>query len=286
MTAAARRKLVAGNWKMQTTRARAIELAGTIAEGVVHRRQSVRTAAGSPAQGASGDSSTQGDSGRGDSVEVVVCPPFPYLLPVAEAIRGSGVELGAQNVSAEPPGALTGEVAVPMLVDCGCRYVIIGHSERRHILGEQDDVLCRKVKSAIAGGLRVIFCVGETLAEREAGKTQAVVDRQMETGLAGIDESSLEHLTLAYEPVWAIGTGRTATPAQAQEVHLQLRNWLRNRYNSERGERLRILYGGSVKADNARDLMSQADVDGALVGGASLEADAFLAIIDAAANKP
>jgi len=257
MTAPLRRKLVAGNWKMNTTRASAIELAREIAEHV---------------------------GSHHTDVEVLVCPPFPYLLPVSEAIRSSSVELGAQNVYYEPPGAFTGEIAVPMLVDVGCRYVIVGHSERRHVLGEQNDVLRRKVAAAIAGGLDVIFCVGELLSEREANRAEAVLDSQMEGGLAGLEESSLNHVTLAYEPVWAIGTGRTATPAQAEEAHLHLRNWLKTRYNSGRSEGMRILYGGSVKADNARELMSQADVDGALVGGASLKADSFLAIVDAAAK--
>jgi len=272
MTAPSRRKLVAGNWKMNTTRASAVELARAIAEHV--GAQHVGTKGGvSPARGT-----------EHADVEVLVCPPFPYLLPVRDAIRSSGVELGAQNVYHEPPGAFTGEIAVPMLVDVGCRYVIVGHSERRHVLGEQDDLLRRKVAAVIAGGLDVIFCVGELLSEREANRTEAVLDSQMEGGLAGLDESSLDHVTVAYEPVWAIGTGRTATPSQAEEAHLHLRNWLKTRYNSRRSEGMRILYGGSVKADNARELMSQADVDGALVGGASLKADSFLAIVDAAAK--
>ena len=273
MTAPSRRKLVAGNWKMNTTRASAVELAGAIAERV-----------GAHRAGATGGVNSSGRGSECRDVEVLVCPPFPYLLPVSEVLRSSSVELGAQNVYFEPPGAFTGEVAVPMLVDVGCRYVLVGHSERRHVLGERNDLLRRKVAAAIAGGLDVIFCVGELLSEREANKTEAILDSQMEGGLAGLEESSLDHVTLAYEPVWAIGTGRTATPAQAEEAHLHLRNWLKTRYNSRRGEGMRILYGGSVKSDNARELMSQADVDGALVGGASLKADSFLAIVDAAAK--
>ena len=217
---------------------------------------------------------------------MLVCPPFPYLLPVGEVIRASGVKLGAQDVYFEPPGAFTGEVAVPMLVDAGCRYVIMGHSERRHVLGETDEVIGRKVAAAIAGGLDVILCVGELLAQREADRTKAVLDSQMEGGLARIKEEALDHVVIAYEPVWAIGTGLTATPAQAEEAHLHLRKWLVSRYNSRRSEGMRILYGGSVKADNALELMSQPDVDGALVGGASLKADSFLAIVDAAAKVP
>jgi len=259
MTAPLRRKLVAGNWKMNTTRAAAVELARAVCAGL---------------------------SADCRDVEVLVCPPFPYLLTVGEIVHASGVELGAQDVYFEPPGAFTGEVAVPMLVDTGCRYVILGHSERRHVLGERNEVVGRKVAAAIAGGLDVILCVGELLSEREANRTETVLDSQMEGGLAEIAESSLDHVTLAYEPVWAIGTGRTATPAQAEESHLHLRKWLQTRYNSRRSEGMRILYGGSVKADNALELMSQADIDGALVGGASLKADSFLAIVNAAAKVP
>lgn len=255
---AVRRKLVAGNWKMNTTRAGAVELARAVAKHV-------------PAD-------------RTGEVEVLVCPPFPYLLPVADAVRESGVELGAQDVYFELPGAFTGEVAVPMLVDVGCRYVIIGHSERRHVLGETDSVIRRKVAAALKGGLSVILCVGELLSEREADQTKSVLDTQMKGGLTGLEEGALDHVTIAYEPVWAIGTGRTASPAQAEEVHLYLRNWVATRYNSRRSIQTRILYGGSVKPDNALELMSQADVDGALVGGASLKADSFLAIADAAAK--
>ncbi len=257
MTGSPRRKFVAGNWKMNTTRAGAVELARAVAAHVPADRR---------------------------DVEVLVCPPFPYLLPVGEALRSSPVELGAQDVYFEPPGAFTGEVAVPMLVDVGCRYVILGHSERRHVFGETDETIGRKVAAAIAGGLEVILCVGELLSEREANRTPAVLNSQMEGGLSQIKEEALEHVTLAYEPVWAIGTGRTASLAQAQESHLHLRKWIETRYNSRRSTALRILYGGSVKADNALELMSQADVDGALVGGASLKADSFLAIVDAAAK--
>jgi triosephosphate isomerase (TIM) len=171
-----------------------------------------------------------------------------------------------------------------MLVDVGCRYVIIGHSERRHVLGETNEMIRKKVAAAIAGGLDVILCVGELLAQREAKKTTAVLDSQMEGGLGGIEESALDRVTIAYEPVWAIGTGVTATPGQAEEAHLHLRNWIGNRYNPRRREITRILYGGSVKPDNALELMSQPDVDGALVGGASLKADTFLAIVEAAAK--
>jgi triosephosphate isomerase (TIM) len=252
-----RAKLVAGNWKMNLLRKAAVELAGAVVRGV---------------------------SSVPDPVEVLLCPAFPYLFPVGEALRGTAVALGAQDVYFQPPGAFTGEVAVPMLIDAGCRYVIIGHSERRHILGENDETVHKKMAAALAGGLNVILCVGELLSAREAGNTREVVDSQMQGALAGLSETALDHLAVAYEPVWAIGTGRTATPEQAEEVHLHLRNWLATRYNSRRAEKTQILYGGSVKADNALELMSQPDVDGALVGGASLKADPFLAIVEAAAK--
>ncbi len=171
-----------------------------------------------------------------------------------------------------------------MLTDVGCRYVIVGHSERRHILGETDALLQRKVAAAIAGGLETILCVGEQLAERESHQTETVLATQMSGGLRDLPESALERLTIAYEPVWAIGTGRTATPQQAQDVHLYLRKWLAERYNPRRAQSIRILYGGSVNAKNALELLSRPDVDGALVGGASLKVDSFQPIIEAAAQ--
>jgi triosephosphate isomerase len=256
MSEPSRRKLVAGNWKMNSTRATARELAAGIAQ--------------------------QFPAGRTD-VDVLVCPPFPYLCDVGGAIASSAVQLGAQDVYFEPPGAFTGEVAVPMLVDVGCRYVIIGHSERRHILGEKDPLLQRKTAAAIAGGLEVIFCVGEMLDQREAHQTEEVLNAQMAGGLVGLDEAALGHVTIAYEPCWAIGTGRTATPQQAQDVHLYLRKWLADRYNPRRAQVTRILYGGSVSPKNARELLSEPDVDGALIGGASLKVETFVPIIEAAA---
>jgi triosephosphate isomerase len=251
-----RRKLVAGNWKMNTTRASAVELARGIAQLV--------------------------PAGRSD-IDVLVCPPFPYLCAVASAIEGSAVQLGGQDVYYEPPGAFTGEVAVNMLTDVGCHFVIVGHSERRHILCETDLVLRRKVAAAITGGLEVIFCVGEHLAEREANQTEKILDSQMAGGLTGLAEAELEHVTIAYEPVWAIGTGRTATAQQADDVHLYLRKWLADRYNPRRVQSTRILYGGSVNPKNALELLSEPNVDGALVGGASLKVETFQPIIEAAA---
>ena len=250
-----RRFLIAGNWKMNTTRQTGVALAGELA--VVASREEA-------------------------GVEVLVAPPYPYLIPVAEKLSGSAVQLGAQDVYFEAPGAFTGEVAVEMLRDCGCRYVILGHSERRHVLGETDEVINRKVRAAISGGLQVVLCVGELLNERQSGQTQEVLDRQMQGALAGVSEADAANTVIAYEPVWAIGTGVTATPEQAESAHEHLRNWLATRYTSAFSEKVRILYGGSVKADNAELLLGQANVDGALVGGASLKSGTFVPIIEAA----
>jgi triosephosphate isomerase (TIM) len=201
---------------------------------------------------------------------------------VKDAIAGSGVALGAQNCYHEKPGAFTGEVAVDMLLDVGCRWVILGHSERRLIIGETDELISRKVAAAISGGLPVILCVGETLDQRQANQTEAVLNAQMGGSLATADEGAMAQIVIAYEPVWAIGTGVTATTEQAESAHRYLRSWLSSRYNSGVAEATRILYGGSVKAQNAAALMGQPNVDGALVGGASLKADDFLPIVRAA----
>lgn len=215
-------------------------------------------------------------------VQVAVCPPFPYLSAVGKAVAASGIELGAQNAWHEPPGAFTGEVAVEMLLDLGCRHVILGHSERRQILGETDEIINKKAHTAVARGLAVILCVGETLAERQANQTEQVLDAQMQGSLAGVDEAAFKSFVIAYEPVWAIGTGVTATTEQAESAHAHLRRWLGTRYNSQTAAATRILYGGSVKAQNAQSLLEQPNVDGALVGGASLKVDDFLPIIHAA----
>jgi len=250
-----RRFLIAGNWKMNTTRQSGVALAGELA-AVAAKAET--------------------------GVEVLVCPPYPYLIPVAEKLTGSAVRLGAQDCYFEAPGAFTGEVAVEMLKDCGCGYVILGHSERRHVLGETDEIINRKVRTAISGGLQVVLCVGELLNERQAGQTETVLDQQMQGGLSGVSEVNAANLVIAYEPVWAIGTGVTATPEQAESAHEHLRNWLASRYTPAFSQRLRILYGGSVKADNAETLLGQVNVDGALVGGASLKASTFVPIIEAA----
>jgi triosephosphate isomerase (TIM) len=250
-----RRFLIAGNWKMNTTRQSGVALAKELAAVV-----------------------PQAEAG----VEVLVCPPYPYLLAVGETLAGSAVHLGAQDAYFEAPGAFTGEVAVDMLRDCGCRYVILGHSERRHVMGETDAIINRKVRAAVAGGLAAVLCVGELLSERQSGQTEEVLDRQMEGGLAGVSEAEAAQVVIAYEPVWAIGTGVTATPEQAESAHEHLRKWLARRYTPAFSEKVRILYGGSVKADNAETLLGQPNVDGALVGGASLKATTFVPIIEAA----
>ncbi len=214
-----------------------------------------------------------------EGVDLAVCPPSCYLETVGRAIAGSKVALGAQNMYHEKDGAFTGEISAAMLCDLGCKYVILGHSERRHVLGETDAAINKKVHAALAAGLVPIVCVGELLAEREAGRTLHVIRRQFDGSLAGLSAEQMVKMVLAYEPVWAIGTGKVATPQQAEEVHLDLRKIMTDRYNSSVADRIRIQYGGSVKPDNAADLLGQPDIDGALVGGASLKVDQFLGII-------
>lgn len=247
-----RKRFIAGNWKMNTTREEGVSLAKAIAEAV----------------------------GSGSAADVAVCPPNVYLAAVAEAVSGSSVAVGAQNVYHEASGAFTGETSCGMLADVGCTYVILGHSERRHILGESNEVVNKKVLATLAGGLKPIVCVGETLEQREAGQTNDVVWEQFFGSLAGVTAEQMAEVTIAYEPVWAIGTGKVATPDQAEEVHAALRRILEIRYTGEIAEQVRIQYGGSVKPDNAGELLSQPNIDGALVGGASLKADSFLGIIN------
>lgn len=215
-------------------------------------------------------------------VELAVCPPLVYLQAVGEAVKASPVSLGAQNMYHEAKGAFTGEVSAAMLRDLDCKYVILGHSERRHILGETDEAINKKVLAALAAGLVPIVCVGELLAEREAGRTAQVIATQFHGSLAGLSAEQMAQTVIAYEPVWAIGTGKVASPEQAQEVHADLRKILTDRYNADVAAKVRILYGGSVKPDNAAELLGQADIDGALVGGASLKAADFLGIATAA----
>lgn len=250
-----RTAFVAGNWKMNLTKSESTELASALVEAA--------------------------PTGQ---VEVAVCPPFVYLLPVADVIGGTHVKLGAQNVYFEHKGAFTGEISCAMLFDLCCEYVIIGHSERRHVIGETDELINAKVKAVVGAELRPILCVGEKLEQRDANLTERVVEEQLVNGLAGLTASDLAALVIAYEPVWAIGTGRTATPDQAQQVHAFIRNWLTENYSSEFAQNVRIQYGGSVKASNAAELLARTDIDGALVGGASLTADEFIKIIEAAAQ--
>jgi triosephosphate isomerase len=246
-----RTKFIAGNWKMYTNLAAARQLAAAIAKGV----------------------------GVDQQVRVAVCPPFPYLFAVGEELRGSAVLLGAQNAYEEKEGAFTGEVSPAMLADAGCRYVILGHSERRHKLGESDAFINRKVHAALGVGLQVILCLGETRDERQANRTEAVLEAQLNGGLAGLDAAKMANVVLAYEPVWAIGTGQHASPQQAQDAHGFLRKRIAEKFGEETAARLPILYGGSAKPENVETLLHLPDVDGGLIGGASLKANDFLTII-------
>jgi triosephosphate isomerase len=243
---------LAGNWKMNLDRRAALELVEALAGRVGERRD----------------------------VDVAVFPPFVYLDEISRALMGSPIRVGAQNCCDEESGAFTGEVAASMLADVGAELVLIGHSERRHVYGEGDELICRKVHTALGAGLDVILCVGETIDERESGRTEQVVATQLRAGLEGIAEGDMARVTIAYEPVWAIGTGHTATAAQAGEVHAYLRGLLEGLYSESVAAATRIQYGGSVKADNVAELMAVTDVDGALVGGASLKPESFLPIIE------
>lgn len=249
-----RRPFIAGNWKMNLNRASAIALARDLVERVSNVK----------------------------AVDIAVCPPSPYLDAVGGILKGTCVGLGAQNVYHEKEGAFTGEISAAMLVDIGCKYVILGHSERRRIMGETNEAVCRKVHSAIAAGLLPIVCVGETRQEREAGKTMDVVREQFYGSLAGLKAEQARQLVIAYEPVWAINTGLNATPEQAEEVHADLRNALEARFGAALAAEMRIQYGGSVKPSNAKELLAKPNIDGALVGGASLKACDFVPIIEAA----
>jgi triosephosphate isomerase len=253
-----RPKFMAGNWKMHTTAATARQIASSVVRGLKAESQ----------------------------VKIALCPPHPYLALVGEVLRGSPVGLGAQNLYPEKEGAFTGEVSPAMLVDVGCRYVILGHSERRHKpeFAESDAFINRKIHAALAAGLHVILCLGETLEERNAGQTEAVLQAQLTQSLTGIDRSLMARVVLAYEPVWAIGTGHSASPDQAEQEHAFLRQRIREMFGEETAAALLIQDGGSVTPENARALLQQPDVDGALVGGASLNAEHFLAIVRAAAS--
>ncbi len=220
----------------------------------------------------------QGISG----VDIVVCPTFTALHAVGQALKGSKIELGGQNCYVKESGAYTGEISPQMLRDAGCTWTIIGHSERRQYFNESDALLNEKLKFALASGLKVMFCVGETLAERQGGKMNDVLTRQVTDGLKGLSDADFDSVAVAYEPVWAIGTGVTATPEQAEEAHAFVRGLLKAEFGGNISDKVRIQYGGSVKADNARELMAKPNVDGALVGGAALKADGFAAIVKGA----
>ena len=218
-------------------------------------------------------------------VEIVICPPYTAIGAVVQGAAGTGIAVGAQDCYSKASGAFTGEVSAPMLKDAGCSWVIIGHSERRQFFGDTDDVANAKLKAALAADVRVIFCVGETLDERKSGEMDSVLRRQVLNGLKGVTEADLSRMALAYEPVWAIGTGLTATPDQADEAHGFVRALVRAQFGETAAEALRIQYGGSVKLDNTSDLLSRPEVDGALVGGASLDVDSFAAIVAAGAAE-
>lgn len=222
----------------------------------------------------------------GDStpVDVAVFPPFPYLQQIGSGIS-NGVSLGSQDVWTQGNGAFTGEVSVEMLKDCGVSDVLTGHSERRHVIGESDELVNAKTLKGLEAGLKVVLCIGEKIEERESGQTDAVNARQIRAGLAGVDEGMLEHVVIAYEPVWAIGTGKTATPADAQDAHQKIRALISDMYSPAAADRIRIIYGGSMKPGNAAELMAMADIDGGLIGGASLVAADFHQIIEAAAGS-
>ncbi len=243
--------LIAGNWKMYKTIGEAVELVEALLRDL-------------------GDT-----TGR----EVLVCPPFTALHALSPLLQETPIRLGAQDVHYELQGAFTGAISPLMLKDVGCRYVLVGHSERRQIFGEGDELINRKLRAALTNTLRPILCVGETKPQRDAGEAESVVVGQVRAGLAGVAIEALEQLVIAYEPVWAIGTGDTATPADAQAMHATVRRTITELYDQAAADQLRIQYGGSVKPDNVDELMSQPDIDGALVGGASLKADSFLRIV-------
>jgi triosephosphate isomerase (TIM) len=249
-----RKPIVAGNWKMNKTVADAVALVNSM----------------------------KAELSAIEGVDVVLCPPFTALVAVGQAVAGTRVDLGAQNMHAEKSGAYTGEVAADMIRELGCHYVILGHSERRQYFKETDEIVNQKAKAALAAGLRPIVCVGELLEHREAGQTEKVVETQVRGSLAGLSPKDLVTTVVAYEPVWAIGTGKTATPAQAQEVHAFIRKVLKSLADESVAQSVRIQYGGSVKASNAKELFHQPDIDGGLIGGASLESRSFIDIVKGA----
>lgn len=246
-----RKPLIAGNWKMHKTGQEAVHAATALKKLVENV----------------------------SAVEVMIAPTFTALAPVSAEIASSNIALGAQNLHWEPKGAYTGEIAADMLVDVGCSYVIIGHSERRQLFGETDQTVNRKIRAAIDAGLKPVLCIGETEAERDAGQTFSILDKQIQKGLESFVLQDLQTLVVAYEPVWAIGTGKTATKEQAQEAHAHVRGEIAKMHGEAFARQVRILYGGSVKPSNVKELMAMTDVDGALVGGASLEPETFSQLV-------
>jgi len=242
---------MAGNWKMNKTIPDALELVNVL------KRELVDV----------------------DSLDIAICPPYTALSEVSDILQDSNIKLGAQNLHWEKSGAFTGEICAEMLKDAGCYYVIIGHSERRKYFSETDSLVNKRIKAAQAQKLVPIVCVGETLEEREKNETISVVETQLSGGLKDLTSENMESLVIAYEPVWAIGTGKTATPAQAQEVHKFIRGWLSKQYSDDLAQNLQILYGGSVKPENIKELIEEPDIDGALVGGASLDSGSFSSIV-------
>ncbi|NOX96480.1 MAG: triose-phosphate isomerase [Nitrospirae bacterium] len=249
-----RKPLIAGNWKMNKTASQAEELAGALKDKLKNENK----------------------------VDIIICPPFTSLEAACKVVKGSNIGLGAQNIYWEEEGAYTGEISAPMIKEIGCQSVIIGHSERRQFFGETNETVNRKVKAALKFDLTPLVCVGERLEEKEAGRTFSVVESHIKEGLTGLKKEEILKIVVAYEPVWAIGTGKTATPQEANEVHSHIRRLLTGLYGEEVASRVRILYGGSVKPDNISGLMSETDIDGALVGGASLQADSFVGIVQGA----
>ena len=247
----ARKIIIAGNWKMNKSASEG----KTLVEDLKGRVSSF------------------------NDVDIVVCPPFTTLAAVVKAAEGSNIKVGAQNVHWAENGAFTGEISAAMLKEAGAEYVIIGHSERRQYFGETDETVNKRLKAALAAGLKPIVCIGELLDEREGGKTEAVLDKQIKAGFAGLTPLDMNKIVIAYEPVWAIGTGKTATPEMAEETHAYIRKVLAGLFGGTTAEAIRIQYGGSMKADNAAELMKQPDIDGGLIGGASLKADSFADLI-------
>lgn len=250
-----RTPFVGGNWKMNTNAGVGTELASAIKGGSL------------------------------GGVDVAVFPPFVYLREIARVLDGSDVALGAQDGYFEPNGAFTGEISMDMLKDCGVSYVLTGHSERRHVIGENDTIVNKKTRAALDDGLGCVLCIGETLDQREAGKTDDINEHQCRAGLEGVGKQDLDRVVIAYEPVWAIGTGKTATPEDAQNAHAKIRELIASMYDQDAADSIRIIYGGSMKPGNAGELMSMPDIDGGLIGGASLNSDDFLRIIASGAAQ-